>query len=161
MATTEEMEPRAPKSTVFDVDYYGVALRTARQKKGYSRAEDFCDDVSTWTGVKVNKEALYRIEKGVQPPTVEQLIAFTLVLNRGRGIGYALERMELERCLTPYTEYLARQSAPLNRVATYDGYYCDKDNGIINNIYPDEEPASYIDEFYYNRLFGTKTAQSR
>ena len=146
-----------PKSTVFDMGLYGAVLRSSRQRAGYNRAEDFCRDVVTWTGVKVNKEALYRIEKGVQPPTVEQLIAFSLVLNRGRGIADVLDKMGLRRCVTSYAEYFADSNRSLRDTATYDGMYYEFDGFgrlvDMRSILPDEYAASCIDEYYYDLLF--------
>lgn len=147
-----------PKSTVFDFERYGVFLRSARQHAGYNRAENFCQDVTNWTGVKINKEALYRIEKGVQPPTVEQLIAFGLVLFHGKGINNVLNKTELHHCTTPYADYLAEQSKSLYEVMTYNGYRASTFPGDPNEIdwepiEPDDAGASSLDEYYYDELF--------
>lgn len=146
-----------PRWTVFDMNLYGVMLRTWRQKAGYNRAENFCDDVKTWTGVKINKEALYRIEKGMQPPTVEQLIAFSIVLFHGKGVENALNKSGFYQCLTPYADYLAQSEGDIRDMPTYDGmrYEFDEDGNVSNltSIYPDEEAAGLIDEYYYDELF--------
>ena len=145
-----------PKSTVFDFERYGVFLRTARQRAGYNRAEEFCDTVTTWTGVKINKEALYRIEKGVQPPTVEQLIAFGLILFHGKGINSVLNKTELHHCVTPYAEFFASREGDLSTIPSFDGLYYEEDEYgrlDIKQLYPDEMGSQYLDEYYYDRLF--------
>ena len=63
----------------FDDELYGVMLRHQRRKK-YKRAEDFCREVCDRTGIQINKECLYRIENGKQPPTVKQYVAFGCIL---------------------------------------------------------------------------------
>lgn len=140
------------RSTVFDADYYGVALRMARQKAGYNRAADFCDVVSTWTGVRINKEALYRIEKGVQPPTVEQLIAFGLILNHGMGSSIVVSKIELTRCFTPYAEFLSDAHGDLSGIMAYDGMYYDSDCIPKRAAYKEEEGAQFIDERFQGNL---------
>lgn len=146
----ERAEKEPPKSTVFDMDYYGVSLRSARRKAGFSRAEEFCKTVSTWTGVVVNKETLYRIEQGVQPPTVEQVIAFGIILFRGSGGDGVVRRLELARCFTPYAEFLSKQSSDLDRVMTYDGHSMRHDK--LEPGSPYDDGASFIDEYYQSNL---------
>ena len=68
----------------FDKALYGALLRTERHRSGFNRAEDFCAAVNEQTGLKINKEKLYRIEKGIQAPTLEQFLAFCFVLYDGR-----------------------------------------------------------------------------
>ena len=147
----------APKSTVFDYERYGVFLRSARQRAGYNRAETFCEIVTDWTGVQVNKEALYRIERGVQPPTVEQLIAFGLVLFHGKGINNVLNKTELHHCVTAYAEYFAGRDAALGCIMAYDGLFYDfASDGThypTSLVTPDDVSASYLDEHYFEKLF--------
>lgn len=149
-----------PKSTVFDFERYGVFLRSARQHAGYNRAENFCRDVTEWTGVKINKEALYRIEKGVQPPTVEQLIAFGLVLFHGKDINNVLNKTELHHCTTPYADFLAQQKGSIYSAMTYCGYHATPVAGFSDEIdwepiEPDDAGADALDEYYYDQLFGS------
>lgn len=147
-----------PKSTIFDFERYGVFLRTARQRAGYNRAEEFCTIVTDWTGVKINKEALYRIEKGVQPPTVEQLIAFGLILFHGKGINSVLNKTELHHCTTPYADFLAEREGSIYDIMTYDGHRAVEIPGSMGEHYweplmPDEFGTDVIDEYYYDKLF--------
>ena len=65
---------------------YGKFLRSSRLLAGYNRAADFCAAVDASTGVQVKKETLYRIERGLQSPTVEQLMAFDIVLSNGEEV---------------------------------------------------------------------------
>ena len=123
-----------PKSTVFDFERYGVFLRTARQRAGFNRAEEFCRVVTNWIGVKINKEALYRIEKGVQPPTVEQLIAFGLVLFHGKGINSVLNKTDLHHCTTPYADFIAEREGSIYSMMTYNGYHA------VDNPGNEDEP---------------------
>lgn len=141
-----------PKSTVFDYERYGVFLRTARQKAGYNRADIFCEDISERLGVKINKEALYRIEKGTQPPTVEQLIAFGLILSHGRGINDVLNKTDLHHCVTPFAEYYAQCQGTLDGIPTYDGTFLARnDNGELEytgELEEDQMGIRYINEYY-------------
>ena len=148
-----------PKSTVFDFERYGVFLRTARQRAGFNRAEEFCNVVTNWIGVKINKEALYRIEKGVQPPTVEQLIAFGLVLFHGKGINSVLNKTDLHHCTTPYADFIAEREGSIYSMMTYNGYHAEAIPGNEDEIewvpiMPDEMGSDVIDEYYYDRLYG-------
>ena len=152
-----------PKSTVFNFERYGVFLRTARQRAGFNRAEEFCNVVTNWIGVKINKEALYRIEKGVQPPTVEQLIAFGLVLFHGKGINSVLNRTELHHCTTPYADFIAGREGSIYNMMTFDGHHAihnpgNEDEPIWEPIMPDEPGSDVIDEYYYDKLFGKHEA---
>ena len=142
-----------PKSNVFDQDLYGVFLRSARQRAGYNRAEDFCRIVTEWIGIPINKEALYRIEKGVQAPTVEQLIGFGLVLHHGKGMPDVLNRTELLRCTTPYAEYLSGFKGPITSAITYCGTELDSANSDDTHhefTAPDEGTPGLdaVDEYY-------------
>lgn len=148
-----------PKSTVFDFERYGVFLRTARQRAGFNRAEEFCRVVTNWIGVKINKEALYRIEKGVQPPTVEQLIAFGLVLFHGKGINSVLNKTDLHHCTTPYADFIAEREGSIYSMMTYNGYHAvdnpgNEDEPFWEPIMPDELGSDVIDEYYYDQLYG-------
>ena len=141
-----------PKSTVFDYERYGVFLRTERQRAGYNRAEVFCEDVSEYLGVKINKEALYRIEKGVQPPTVEQLVAFGLILSHGKGINDVLNKTNLHHCITPFAEYFAQCQGALDSIPNYSGEFLERNesgNLVLTNVLaPDQMGIQYIDEYY-------------
>lgn len=146
-----------PKATIFDTERYGALLRAERQKAGFKQAEHFCATVSDWTGVKVNKQVLYRIEKGAQPPTVEQLIAFSLVLNHGRGINNVLSKTELHHCITPYAEYLAAQNGPITSTVAYDGMFYEGEPlkgayAAFRTASQDEHCANYLDPYYFDRL---------
>ena len=125
-----------PKSTVFDFERYGVFLRTAR---------------------------LYRIEKGVQPPTVEQLIAFGLVLFHGKGINSVLNKTDLHHCTTPFADFIAEREGPIYSLMTYDGHHAiynpgNEDEPMWEPIMPDELGSDVIDEYYYDKLFGSHEA---
>lgn len=145
-----------PKSPIFDQELYGVFLRSARQKAGYNRAEDFCKIVRAWTGVKINKEALYRIEKGVQPPTIEQLFAFGLILFHDKDINTVLNKTDIHRCATPYAEHLASHQGSLTSMPSYDGHYYDWNPAgefeEFGDVDTDEEDTSFIDEYYLDQL---------
>lgn len=153
------------KFTIFDYERYGVSLRTARIRAGYVRAEDFCQVVADWTGVKLSKAGLYRIEKAVQPPSVEQLMAFSLVLFHGRGVASVIERSDLAHCLTPYAEYLATQTGTLMTAITYDGGRFQAKEGAQDkfdyepvNTYPDERGMGSVDEYYLEQRFGESSS---
>ena len=152
-----------PKSNIFDQNVYGVFLRSARQRAGFNRAEDFCKIVSEWTGVAINKEALYRIEKGVQPPTVEQMMAFGLVLYHGRGMQDVLDKTNLLHCMTPYAEYLASFRGHIFNALTYDGSVLD-DNASDETYHeftdPDERTPglSSINEYYLEKGYTRPSA---
>lgn len=121
------------QSAIFDFKEFGSHLRQIRRKQGFATAEDFCFKVATWTGIKISKEALYRIEKGVQPPTLEQVIAFALILFNGDGADKAFHRVGLFACLTPFANYLADTDKRLDRIPTFDGYLQDGDERIIHH----------------------------
>ena len=146
-----------PRSTLFDYSIYGVFLRSARQRAGYNRAEDFCRIVSEWTGVSVNKETLYRIEKGTQPPPVEQLIAFGLILYNGRGMQDVIDKTKLLQCMTPYAEYLASFKGQIYNALTFEGGVLDhlaSSEGHLEFTVPDPDTPGLnsIDEYYYEAV---------
>ena len=68
---------------LFDKAAYGVRLRVKRKKHGYRRGKDFCSDVKKQTGLDIDTDVLYRIERGEQAPTVDQIFAFNFVLKYG------------------------------------------------------------------------------
>ena len=144
-----------PRFNMFDAHAYGVELRLARMRKGYKRGEDFCSDVALWTGVVLNRETLYRIEKGIQPPTVEQVFAFGLMLYHGRGMEDVLRKTKLVRCATPYAEYLAESTELNAETLAYNGYVVTEDPLTHELIYraPDmETDVSMIADYYVREL---------
>lgn len=144
-----------PRHTIFDCDAYGVELRLARLRKGFKRGEDFCDVVGQWTGVTLNREALYRIEKGIQPPTVEQMLAFGLILYHGRGIEDVLKKTKLTRCVTPYAEYLAAATGSLEDALSFDGYMVFEDSythELMRRLPDEDADVSMIDDYYVDAL---------
>ena len=68
------------RKELFDKVAYGVRLCVLRKKRGYRRGKDFCSDVKEQTGLDIDINVLYRIERGEQAPTVDQILAFNFVL---------------------------------------------------------------------------------
>lgn len=81
---------RQKPTGIFDTILYGVFLRSHRRAAGFTRAQDFCMEVCDKTNVTINKETLYRIETGVQNPSIDQLIAFSKVLHPDEPMEKAL-----------------------------------------------------------------------
>ncbi|RNL18820.1 hypothetical protein DMP07_07645 [Slackia faecicanis] len=80
---------------LFDSEMLGMKLRRARRDLGLSTTESASAYIFEKTGYTISSDAVYRIERGKQPPSTPQFFAFCLAyfgrLNRAVEIDSIID----------------------------------------------------------------------
>ena len=80
----DDVQKTKPAVT-FDNKRYGRWLRYTRLENGFRKAGDFCSWLGDVYGLEINKECIYRLERGIQSPTMEQFVIFSKALQSIEG----------------------------------------------------------------------------
>lgn len=75
---------------------FGRYLRAARTIAGYDRVVDLADATARKTGVVMSEKTLYKVERGEQDPTFEQVVALVITIKPKGGLLYFLPAMNAD-----------------------------------------------------------------
>lgn len=65
---------------LIDHKLLGTMLRIDRKQKGYTKAEELSKAINSCTGLKITQETIYKIERGKQKASLDQLAAICAAL---------------------------------------------------------------------------------
>lgn len=70
---------KAPTS-VFDPEAFGSALKRRRKEQGFSSVPKLCESIEDLTGVHIDPDTLYKIERGEREPDMTKLVSICITL---------------------------------------------------------------------------------
>ena len=70
---------KAP-TDVFDPEAFGLALKRRRKEQGYRSVPKLCEAIENLTGVHIDPDTLYKIERGEREPDMTKLVAICITL---------------------------------------------------------------------------------